>query len=155
MKKVGTVALVVNKDGNQIELIDAFSDDQEIELLEKAFSDGEEDPIEMVYQLREKALKEDEEFGDYVEELLSYPFLSPQIQDHGLNWLRSKMKIEEYRKSEEEATQVIAEHALKIYQGDQSKTDFTLAGPTAQVKIRVFEVDSQAERGSDEEDTAA
>ncbi len=152
MKKVGTVALVVKVGDDLSELVDAFSDDQEIEALEKAFEDGENDPVGMVYDLREQVSQEDEEFGDYVEELLSYPFLSPQIQEHGINWLKSKIKIEQYKQSEKEATRVIADHAMKIFQGDRGKTDFTLAGPTAQVKIRVFSVKRE---GSTKEGTAA
>ncbi len=140
MKKIGTVAIVVDLHDSTPLLRGAFSDEREIEELQKAIESGAGDPIEKVNQLRIQLTTEDEEFGNYVEELLAYPFLSPQIQGHAVNWLKSKIKIEQYRSSEDEATNIIAGYAFKIFLADREKTDFVLAGPTSQVKIRVFQV---------------
>ncbi|MGE0615935.1 MAG: hypothetical protein AB7P04_09855 [Bacteriovoracia bacterium] len=140
MKKVGTVALVVNTHGESPVLVEALSDDREIGILEKGMDQGDGNPLALIYDLRERQEKEDEEFGDYVEELLSQPFLKPEIQDQGVQWLRSKIKIEEYQKSESDATRIIASYAYQIYQEDRARKDFTLASPNAKVRIRVFEL---------------
>ena len=137
--KVATVALVVDYGRSAPSLIDIISDDHEIRLLESAYKHGETDPLELVYAHRVKQAQEDDEFGNYVEELLSQPFVRTEIQDHGVQWLKSKLRIEQYQKSEAEAAKVIATYALKIIEEDRAKTDFFLAGPTTMVRVRVFE----------------
>ncbi len=139
--RIGTVALIVRFDGGESpSLIDSISDDREIAALQAALDQGENDPLETVYQMRARQAKEDEEFGDYVEELLSQPFVRPEIQDHGLQWLKSKIRIEEYQRTESDATRVIADYAFKLYMEDRRRTDFVLAGPVAKVRIRIYEV---------------
>jgi hypothetical protein len=138
--KIGTVALIVRYDGNIPSLVETFSDDREIELFEAALSTGESNPLDSVYEMRARQAKEDEEFGDYVEELLCQPFVKPEIMEHGVQWLKSKMKIEQYQKCELEATKVIAGYAFKLYQEDPQKVDFLLAGPAAKVRVRVFKL---------------
>jgi hypothetical protein len=135
--KIGTVALIINPKGDP-ELLDQFSDDREISILEAAFATQEPDPLSIVYSMRQKQCQEDEEFGDYVEELLSQPFVRPEVQEHGVQWLRSKIRIEEYQKCESQATKVIAEYAFKLFKEDPNRTEFILAGPAAKVRIRVF-----------------
>ena len=136
--KVGTVALIVRSDGTAPTLIETLSDDREIAMLEAALGSGENDPLEPVYSLRARQAKEDQEFGDYVEELLSQPFVRPEIQEHGIQWLKSKIRIEQYQKCEGEATQVIANYAFKLFLENPKRTEFFLAGPAAKVRIRVF-----------------
>lgn len=136
--KTGTVALVVRIDGSQPVLVEKFSDDREIAVLEGALATGENSPLELIYSMREKQTKEDEEFGNYVEELLSQPFIRPEIQEHGLQWLKSKIRIEEYQRCEAEATRIIAEYAFQLYVGNPNRTDFFLAGPVSKVRVRVF-----------------
>lgn len=143
-KNMGTVALIIRNSGpgdESPELLEALSDDQEIDLLEEALQRGEKAPLEVIHERRVRIAEEDERFGDYVEELLSRPFIRPEIQRHGLQWLRSKLKIEQFQQSEDEATQVIAEYAYEVYKEDPSRTEFVLAGPKAQVRIRIFAVD--------------
>ncbi len=138
--KLGTVALVVRYDDRNPEpvLVEKFSDDHEIATFEAAVQAGANDPVATVYQLRARQAKEDEEFGNYVEDLLSQPFVRPEIQEHGVQWLKSKIRIEEFQKCEAEATQIIAEFALKVFRDDQTRREFVLAGPVAKVKIKIF-----------------
>jgi len=148
--KTGTVALIVglqsgtSKSGEPV-LIEALSDDREIETLEKALTTGNEAPLETVLELRSRQSREDEEFGDYVEDLLSQPFVRPEIQEHGVQWLKSKIRIEQFQRSETEAMRVIAEYAFKLFLQDRDKTDFLLASAAAQVRIRVFWLQGQRE----------
>ena len=48
------------------------------------------------------------------------------------------MRIEEYQKSEAEATRIIAQYAHKLYEDDKARNDYILSGPSAKVRIRVF-----------------
>ncbi len=138
MMKVGTVALVVGYKEKKAVLLDYFSDDREIAVFESALYSGENKPLQYVYQVRKQTQKEDEEFGNYIEELLSRPFIKPDIQEHGVKWLKSKLRVEQYQKTEAEAAQVIAEYAFKLFQENPARKEYFLAGATAQVKIRVF-----------------
>jgi len=138
--KVATVALVVQ--GNPIEeqpaLMDVISDDREINLLETYSRSGEQDLLRAVYEFRERQSAEENEFGQYVEDLLSQPFLNSEIQEHGVQWLRSKIRIEQFQRSETEAARIIADYAMKILTENPEKRDFFLAGPNTMVRIRIF-----------------
>lgn len=149
--KTGHVAIVVKETKGSTTLVEHFSDDQEIALLQAAFDAGEKDPLGLIYQLRAKQKIEDEEFGNYVEELLSQPFLKKEIVEHGVQWLKSKMRIEDYQRSEIEATRIIAQYAHKLYEDDKARNDYILSGPSAKVRIRVFvvkEVDQTSSNSS-------
>lgn len=136
--KAATVALVIKNASGESKLVETLSDDTEIAVFETAVGSGEEDPLEKVYEHRAQREREEAEFGDYVEELLSHPFQKKEVRDHGLQWLKSKMRIEEYQRHEAEAARVIAQYAFEVFNQDPGKQDFFLAGPTAQVHIRVF-----------------
>lgn len=138
MLKEATVALIVRKSGSDPSLVEILSDDREISLYEKLVREGDKDPLVRLREFRQRQLEEDEAFGDYVEELLSQPFLRKDIRDHGVQWLKSKMRIEQYQQTEAEAARVIAEFALKLLREDPQRVDFNLAGPTSQVRVRVF-----------------
>ncbi|HTL11554.1 MAG TPA: hypothetical protein VL588_03655 [Bdellovibrionota bacterium] len=146
MSPAGTVALVVRFDGSTPVLLDVFSDDIEIHVLEKAVQDGSQDPIQAVYESRVNQEREEEEFGDYVETLITHPGVRPEIREHGVQWLRSKVKIDEYKKHESDASHVIADYAFKVFEKDPTKAEFLLAGPTAEVRIRVFVVAAEGSR---------
>ena len=135
--KVATVALVVQS-GEIPSLVDVISDDHEISLLESSSRAGEVDLLRPVYEFRKRQCAEDEQFGEYVEDLLSQPFLRPEIQEHGVQWLRSKIRIEEFQRSESDAARIIAEYAMKILLENPEKKDFFLAGPSTMVRVRVF-----------------
>ena len=134
---MGTLAILITKKRNP-EFIHAITDDREIAVLEAAFQDGEKDPLEKVLLFRSLQAKEDDEFGEYVEELLSQPFVRPEVQAHGVQWLRSKIRIEEHMKTEQEAAKIIAEYACKVFKEDGNRTDFTLIGPHTEVRVRIF-----------------
>ena len=138
--KPATIALVINAKDHA--LLEALSDDLEIQTFEKEVMEGNPNPLGIVLRQRQQQTKEEEEFGDYVEELLSQPFLKTEIQEHALKWLRSKVRIEEYQKRESEAAEVIADYALKVFRSDPDRTDFLLAGPTNKVRVRVFVLDA-------------
>lgn len=141
--KMGVVAVVLaeqDSDPSTDHWVDTFSDEREIRVLEQAIADGEVDPLQKVYALRESVEREDEEFGDYVEDLLSKQFVRPEIQAHGVAWLKSKAKIEQFRDQERDAAEVIANYALAKYKKDPELNDFILAGPGVQVRVKIFKV---------------
>jgi hypothetical protein len=141
--KAATIALVVRSAGGKTpEIVDILSDDREISVLETEVGAGEGDPLQRVYEFRTSQTREDDEFADYVEDLLSQPFVKPEIQEHGVQWLRSKLRIEEYQKNEAEAARVIADYAIKVFSGDPERRDFLLAGPRKNVRVRIFVIDS-------------
>jgi hypothetical protein len=144
--RIGTVALVVRDSQGKFELIESLSDDAEIETLESALEKGQPDPLASVQRLRQRIAQEDEEFGDYIEELLSQPTVRPEIREHGLKWLRSKMRIEQFQRSEREATEVIAQFAFRVFSQEPERRDFLLAGPNAQVRVRVLTVQAVSAR---------
>lgn len=136
--RAATVALIVHGREGTPQLIDVLSDEREIAEIEIAIAQGDQDPLKRVKEHRLQKQAEDSEFGDYVEELLSHPFQKPEVRDHGIQWLKSKLRIEEFQKSETEAARIIARFALDVFLQDPDKVDFFLAGPTAQVRVRVF-----------------
>lgn len=138
-----TVALIIREARGIPRLIETLSDEKEIEVFEHAYAQGEADPLRAVYDYRTRQLREEDQFSEYVEDLLARPFLRREIQDHGIQWMRSKMKIEEYQRSEAEAAKIIAEYAMNIVEKDPAQHDFLLAGPAAHVRIRVFLLNRQ------------
>lgn len=143
--KDGTVVLLVSTGSNSHsktpELIDYLYDDREIAVVESALQSGVNDPLELISEFREREKQEEEEFGNYVENLLSQPFLKSEIQNHAIQWLKSKIRIEQFQKAEREATQVIARYAFNLFKTDPERKDYFLAGPTAKVRIRIFTLD--------------
>jgi hypothetical protein len=144
--KAATIALIVRSQGGpgrkEPELVEVLSDDREISILETAAEDEHADPLAKIYEHRSIQAREDDEFADYVEDLLSQPFVKPEIQEHGVQWLKSKIRIEEFQKNEREAAKIIAEYALKVFRGNPDRRDFLLAGPKAHVRVRIFVMDS-------------
>jgi hypothetical protein len=146
--KVATVAIVVRhpqdavSNGASLSLVEVLSDEHEIHLLESSCKSGEADPLEVVHDHRKRQHQEEGEFGNYVEDLLSQPFVGNEIQEHGVQWLKSKIRIEKYQKTETDAAKIIAEYAMKVLSEDPEKTDFFLAGPSTMVRIRVFSIGS-------------
>lgn len=150
LPKMGTVAVVLasqsdendgdSSDSSAVHWVETFSDEREISALEAAIEAGNPFPLQTVYDFRDRFAKEDEEFGDYVEELLCQKVIRPEVQSHGLAWLRSKLKIEQYRQQEKDAAEVIAHFALSKLNDDPNLEDFVLAGPGVQVRIRIFKV---------------
>ena len=138
--RIGTVALVVRFEGEQVNLIETLADNQEIELFEAALKEGSKDPMKYIEQHRQRQDAEDETFGDYVEQLLTQPFIKAELREHGINWFYSRMRVERYRRHEQDAAKVIAEYALKVYRDAPDREEFILAGPRAKVQIRIFSV---------------
>jgi hypothetical protein len=142
--KAATIALIVRSLQDKTpEIVDVLSDDREITLLESGWEEGEE-ALGRVYAFRTTQAHEDDEFADYVEDLLSQPFVKPEIQEHGVQWLKSKIRIEEFQKNEREAAKIIADYALKVFRKDPERRDFMLAGPKAHVRVRIFVLEKQA-----------
>jgi hypothetical protein len=142
--KAATLALVVQYKDDLPLLVDIFSDDKEIGFLETKLQEASaEDPLQAVYSQRELQAKEEEEFGDYIEDLLSHPFVRPEVQEHAVAWFKSKIRIEKYQKAEAEAAKVIAEYAYQVFRDDPSRRDFMLSGPTHVVRVRIFVLGEQ------------
>lgn len=140
--KTGTVALVVSSNHGIPTLVSVLTEDREITIFENALEEGAVDPLELVFKARAKQQKEDEEFGVYVENLLSQPFVRPEIKEHGVQWLKSKIRIEEFQKNETEACRIIADYAFELFSKNPRRQDFTLAGPTAKVRVKVLLMES-------------
>lgn len=139
--RTATVALIVHGSGPQLKLEAILSDEREIHYLEVLLNSGERAPLERILEMREKQAKEDDEFGDYVEELLSRPFLRSEVQEHAVQWLKSKLRIEQFQKQEAAAAKIIADYACALLKEDPDRVDFILKGPKAQVRVRVFAVE--------------
>lgn len=141
--KTGTVALLIDAQTptDKPQLVETISDDQEIQWLEKCIETGNENPMEILQSLRVARRQAEDEFGDYVEGLLSQPFLAPEVRKHGVHWMQSKLKIEKFKKNEIEAAQVIADFALRVFSENSKCTDFYLMGPNAKVRIRIFKLE--------------
>ncbi len=142
--KMSTVALIIGIDTGSPVLLDTLNDVDEIEYIELALKSGEDDPLHEIYKFRERQQKQEEDFGNYIEDLLSQPFVNPQLQKHGVQWLRSRIKIDQFQRTEREAVEVISNYAYKIFEKDPSKMDFFLVSATSQVRIRIFTLE-QAE----------
>ncbi len=143
--KIGTVALIIAYSGEgPVEaspepcLVESISDELEIATLEVALNSGQEDPLKAVYEVRAKRSSEDEDFGNYVEGLLSKPFLPDEVRQHGVQWFKSKNRIEQFQRSENEARAVITDFAFKLFKSEPSRQEFVLASTAAEVRVRVF-----------------
>lgn len=138
--RTATVALIVNGIGPALKVEAILSDEREINYLEALVTAGERSPLERILEMRQKQSREDDEFGDYVEELLSRPFLRPEVQEHAVQWLKSKLRIEQFQKQEAAAAKVIAEYACTLIKENPDRVDFVLKGPKAEVRVRIFPV---------------
>jgi hypothetical protein len=136
--KTATVALIIRFDGESPSLAEIVSDDQEIEILELAFSNPDRDPMAEIQEHRRRIAREDDEFGDYVEQLLSQPFVKPEIQEHGVEWLKSRIRIEQFQKTESAAAKVIGDYAYRLFSENRGLKDFFLSGPNTRVRVRIF-----------------
>lgn len=135
-----TIAIIViRKDGVPI-LTETLTSSEEILELELAMMNREPNPLRRVQEYRSKQTGEDEEFADFVEGLLSQPFVKPDVQAHAVQWFKSRVKIESFQKAEDDASRVIASYAFQVYSNDPTKTDFMLAGPRAKVRIKVVDL---------------
>lgn len=133
-------ARVLTDGETAVQWVETFSDEREITALEQAIQSGNPFPLQSVYEFRARSEREDTEFGDYVEDLLCQKAVRPEVQSHGVAWLRSKMKIEQFRQQEKEAAEVIANFALAKFREDPELEDFILSGPGVQVRIRIFKI---------------
>lgn len=135
-----TIAIVVTRNGGEPVLAETLTSPEEILELEMAMINRDPEPLKRVVAFRDRQKAEDEEFADYVEGLLSQPFLKSEVQEHAVQWFKSRSKIETYQKAEDEASRVIAQYAFQVFSEDPAKTDFLLAGPKARVRIRVIDL---------------
>ncbi|MEK7691562.1 MAG: hypothetical protein AAB425_11145 [Bdellovibrionota bacterium] len=154
--KTGILALVVGYRNDQDPvLLEAISEEEEIAFFRQAVESGAKNPVARLRDSRLRQEQEDEAFGDYVEQLISQPFVRQEILDHGIQWMKSRIKIEHYKTSERQAADMIANFAFKIVTEDPDKTDFFLSGPTARVRVLVFRVtETPASKSSPPADAA-
>jgi hypothetical protein len=142
--KTATVALVIRIDGEAPSLAEIVSDDQEIEILETAFADQNRDALAEIQEHRRRIAREDDEFGDYVEQLLCQPFAKCEIQEHGVEWMKSRIRIEQFQKTETAAARVIGDYAYKLFSENRQLKDFFLSGPNTRVRVRIFVLPTEA-----------
>ena len=138
--KTNQLVLVVEQQRDEQVLRDSFSDQDEIDLLLEAISQKEKNPLEIVHRFRQNRAREEEEFGDTVEALLLRPFLNMEIREHGINWFRSRIRMEEFRKTEENARKILTSYAFVLFQSNPELKDFTLQGRVAAVQVCVVDL---------------
>lgn len=142
MIRSGTVVLILAPGPDQRPiLLESLSDDREVEFVEEALKEGHPDPVWAVRQRRKLQDKEDEEFADYIENLVSEPHCKLEIQEHAFLWFKSRLNLEDYRRAEADARKVIADFALQVFYQDPSRTDFVLSSPNAEVRVRIHWVE--------------
>lgn len=139
-----TIALVIVKTEQEPVLAETLTSSEEILELEIALKNQDPEPLRRVHEFRVKQLSEDEEFADFVEGLLSQPFVKPDVQEHAVQWFKSRAKIEAFQKAEDDASRVIAQYAFQVFSKDPSRTDFLLAGPKARVRIRIIQLEKKS-----------
>jgi hypothetical protein len=137
---MSTLGLIVCSKEGLTSLVDILTEDQEIHFMEQVIQERSRNPLKAVYDRRAEQDRKDEEFGDYVEKLLTRPSPKSEIHRHCIQWLQSKAKIEEYLKNEREAAEIIAGYAVRIYESNREKRDFILVSQTTRIRIRIFEV---------------
>ena len=138
-----TIAIVVTRNGGEPVLKETLTSAEEILELEMALINRDADPLKRVHEYRIKQAAEDEDFADFVEGILSQPYVKQDVQDHAIQWFKSRAKIESFQKAEDDASRVIAQYAFQVFAEDHAKTDFLLAGPRARVRIKVIDLSSQ------------
>ncbi|MBS1959981.1 MAG: hypothetical protein JST80_10945 [Bdellovibrionales bacterium] len=121
-------------------LTETLTSSEEILELELAIMNQDPEPLKRVHDFRAKQVADEEEFADFVEGLLSQPFVKPEVQEHAVQWFKSRSKIETYQKAEDDASRIIANYAFQIYCSDSAKIDFMLAGPRAKVRVRIIDL---------------
>jgi hypothetical protein len=126
-----TIAIIVTRQSGTPVLAETLMSSEEILEIELALLNREPDPLKRVQDFRKKQSGDDEEFADFVEGLLSQPFVKPDVQAHAVQW---------FQKAEDDASRVIATYAFQVYANDFTKTDFLLAGPRAKVRIKVIDL---------------
>jgi hypothetical protein len=136
--KTNHIALVVSGEVGSWVLIDTLSDEQEIEYFEQLMHVRDPDPLRRIYQLRTVQQGKEDEMADFIENLVSQPFVSEKVKTQGIRWFKSKIKIENFHQLEMEAAQVISEFAFKMFQKEPEKTDYFLVAPQSRIRVRVF-----------------
>lgn len=136
--KAATVILVVSHESGTPQLVEFLSDDEEIAVFEAASAMGDYEPLQRVHDHRQRQAQEDQAFADYIEELLSQPYQRQEIIDHGTQWLKARLRIEEFQQSEHQAVKIIANFGMQLYLGNPERVDFSLQGSAAQVRVRIF-----------------
>jgi hypothetical protein len=137
---MSTVALIIRSEKGATSLIDVLFEDHEIESIDNALRFGTRNPLAAIYQKRAEQVRKDEEFGDYVESLLTRSFPNSEVRNHCVQWLQSKLKIEEFLRTEREAAETIAEYAFRVFKLNPNTKDFMLKSTTSCVRIRIFEL---------------
>ncbi len=137
--KTSQVALLVSSHAGAPVLVEFVSEDSEINWVEVAVHGGEKNLIACLFEYRAQLENEENQFADYVEELLSHPFLRKKIQRQGVQWFKSRIKIHQYQQAERKAMQFIVDYAYKIFLTQPHQRDFVLTTSTHQVRVRVFE----------------
>lgn len=144
MKKHGTIALLVRKEGKESSLSEVISDAEEVEFLERISTRSEFSLTEALREFRAFRNDQTERFGDYVESVVANPAVQAAVRDHCLKWLHSKIRMDRFADQEKEAAELIARFAFQVYGVNPETDDFWLDGVSARVRIRVFTFQDEA-----------
>ena len=144
MERSGTVLILVGRDGEgRARIIETASDDGEVGFLQQVLADPHADPVAAVRERRTLREQEENAFADYVEGLVSSPSCGIELRRQAGLWFRSRIHLETYRAAEVEARRVIVEFAIRLFEEDPNRTDFTLASEFAEVRVLIHEVKSE------------
>ena len=109
-----------------------------MQVVEKGKDEDHSNLIKTLEDYRDKKEKENQQFEDYVEQLLSHPFLKPEIEKHALSWMHSKIRVEAYEQEERKAARVIGNYAFQLFQKSPQQSEFLLNGKDSEVRVFVY-----------------
>jgi hypothetical protein len=143
MSSLGRVLILIARDSNgTLQVLDSVSEDPEVSFVEQVLAKNHPNPIEALRQRRRLQEQEDEAFADYIENRVSAPSCTFEIREHAGKWFRSRIHLEQYKKSEAEAREVIVNYAFRVFLSDTSQRDFILASAQAQIRILIYVVEN-------------
>jgi len=132
---MGTVALLISDN----RLVETLTDSGEIDLVKQIEKDTNlEDVLKLVKHYRQANRALEERVGDQVEEILVSLSSPPEAKFHAMEWMKSALKMESFRKDEYSAAQTIGQFAYDVYKKQPELTDFVLQAEKAQVRVLIF-----------------
>jgi hypothetical protein len=135
-----TLALVVRKREKKIEWLDTLSQESEILFFEALLGAGVQDPLLDLAVKREQERQSEDDFANYVEDLVVKPGLKPEVREQAVQWFYSRIRIEKYEAQEKQAAAVVARVALQLYQEHPAQVDFTLSSERSEIRVKIFDL---------------
>jgi hypothetical protein len=136
--KTTQIALIITQEQGSPVLRDTLTSDSEIEFLIASMAKGELDPLGEIHRYRSHVEQQQTIFGDYVEDLLSKPFVEGSLQQQALKWLGAKIKIDQFQLQEKAAAKIISDYAYKLFKVEPAKNDFFIESAHFRIRVRIF-----------------